>query len=746
MTLEGESLAVGSPAPSPDDGSSNSVILPVDAAARLQRLTAAFHGSIERPRTSPLYRAGLAAVALAMVVLPILYVALAIFAGWGVVAADRALIDSGLTGRALLFGLLTVTVGGGVAVLFMFKPLFAPKPAQPKSYTLARTDEPVLFGFIDHLCSVVHAPSPGAIDAVCIVNAAAGFRRGVLSFVGPDLKLTIGLPLVAGLTLRQFTGVLAHEFGHFSQGTGMRLTYVIRSVNHWFARVVYERDSWDEALHRWAREDGGWIAAIARVAQGAVWITRRVLWALMMCGHFISCFALRQMEYDADECETRVSGSDAFEATSLRMSQLGMASQAAHNQLAETWKERRLVNDLPAFVVARLGTFDSDTLEKIHELALGRTTGFLDTHPADADRIRAARRIDVPGVFDLEAPADVLFMKFEALSREVTRRHYGNMLGEGAEQAKLQSVSQVMASTQADVEAADALRQVFGPLLMPVRALAMAPLLVEIPQDATEALASLRTLIRQMHKMASDARFSMQRCAGVGSRLIELEQQLGVVEVGAEGLGAEAASEISRLRDALRQAGDEEKSAAKAFDQYLQIAVRRLGVAIGLGGCAAVANQLKNEPAAVMEIEPVLTAMAALQGNETEITAIRAHLLRLHGALVDLNSSNGGSQQTVNAIQNAARVLANRLRKLRSALNVPYPFEHAAGNWSLGTFLVESPPSHDDIGEVLQASQLAVSRAVETHVRLLAHVCRLVRRVERALMPDAPAHPLSGAE
>jgi hypothetical protein len=33
-----------------------------------------------------------------------------------------------------------------------------------------------------------------------------------------ELVLTIDLPLVAGLTLKQFTGVLAHEFGHFSRG------------------------------------------------------------------------------------------------------------------------------------------------------------------------------------------------------------------------------------------------------------------------------------------------------------------------------------------------------------------------------------------------------------------------------------------------------------------------------------------------------------------------------------------------
>jgi len=69
---------------------------------------------------------------------------------------------------------------------------------------------------------------------------------------GNDLVLAAGLPLVAWLSLRQFAGVLAHEFGHFSQGAGMRPTYVIRSISHWFTRVIYERDEWDDKLVQWS--------------------------------------------------------------------------------------------------------------------------------------------------------------------------------------------------------------------------------------------------------------------------------------------------------------------------------------------------------------------------------------------------------------------------------------------------------------------------------------------------------------
>ena len=34
----------------------------------------------------------------------------------------------------------------------------------------------------------------------------------------------------------------------------MRLSYMTRSINYWFSRVVYERDEWDERLTNMARQ------------------------------------------------------------------------------------------------------------------------------------------------------------------------------------------------------------------------------------------------------------------------------------------------------------------------------------------------------------------------------------------------------------------------------------------------------------------------------------------------------------
>lgn len=98
----------------------------------------------------------------------------------------------------------------------MFKPLFArPAPAaQPLAVNPGA--EPTLYAFIAKVCETVHAPMPDRIDIDCQINAAAGFKSGG-GWLNGALVLKIGLPLMAGLTVRQFAGVVAHEFGHFSQ-------------------------------------------------------------------------------------------------------------------------------------------------------------------------------------------------------------------------------------------------------------------------------------------------------------------------------------------------------------------------------------------------------------------------------------------------------------------------------------------------------------------------------------------------
>ena len=171
------------------------------------------------------------------------------------VAPDDERRDPGGPGQRQ--GRLLVYLGpaliGVVLMFFMVKPILA-RPSRNAIPFRSTRAEPVLIAFIQAICRQIRAPMPRRVQVDCTVNASAGFmRQGIAGVLSNDLVLTIGLPLVAGLTVRQLGGVLAHEFGHFAQGGGMRLTAIVRGVNAWFARVVFERDEWDLRLEEWSK-------------------------------------------------------------------------------------------------------------------------------------------------------------------------------------------------------------------------------------------------------------------------------------------------------------------------------------------------------------------------------------------------------------------------------------------------------------------------------------------------------------
>ena len=144
----------------------------------------------------------------------------------------------------------------------------------------------------------------------------------------------------------------------------MRLTYVIRKINYWFARVVFERDSWDVSLEQ-SRNTDWRIAIVLHGARGCVWVSRRILWALMHAGNAISCFMLRQMEYDADSYEAKVAGSDAFESTASRLRVLNVATQTAYEDVRQSWASSRLPENLPLLIDHKASSLPAEVHQKL---------------------------------------------------------------------------------------------------------------------------------------------------------------------------------------------------------------------------------------------------------------------------------------------------------------------------------------------------------------------------------------------
>jgi Zn-dependent protease with chaperone function len=379
------------------------------------------------------YKLGLGLVTLAMVLLPCVYIALTALAGYGVYYfATHYFADVWTWHIPGRFGPLvkvvcscTPLLVGTIVVFFMVKPIFARRANQMQPITLNPDHEPVFHALVHRICEIVGAPAPREIRLNCEVNASAGFRRGFRSFFGNDLVLTVGLPLLAGLSMREISGVIAHEFGHFTQGAAMRLSYIIRRVNFWFARVIYQRDSWDATLDDWAESEDGWVAFMVGCARPGVWFSRLILKGLMLVGHAITGFLMREMEYDADRCEIHVAGSEGFEWAMFHLAEAGATTNWLHHEMAKTWRaSHRLPDNIPMLVAHHVAQMSDDARAKVAAGVCTGKSGWLDTHPSHGDRIAAARRIGAPGLFTEDAHAIDLLQNFYTLGKFVTLAHY----------------------------------------------------------------------------------------------------------------------------------------------------------------------------------------------------------------------------------------------------------------------------------------------------------------------------------
>lgn len=397
----------------------------------LQEILQAFQGEIRPVRRTLLYRFGIVFLSFIMLLLPALY--LILIGGVAYLVFHHATTNLPRIGQmrsywALFFLYVGPLVIGSILLFFMIKPFLARRSRTVPLRSLEFGEEPLLFALVTRIARAVDAPEPKRIALDCQPNASAGFASFWGALLGGDLVLTLGLPLLAGLSIQQLAGVIAHELGHFSQGAGMRLSYLVRSLNLWFARLVYERDDWDESLAQGC-ERGDSLSLLLLLAIFCLWLTRRLLWLFMMLGHAFSCFMLRQMEYDADRVESRLAGASAFIETTKQLMRLNAATNLAGQVASQSWRAQgKLPEDLSGLIVRIVQGFSPEELRTIEQMEAG-ATGLFDTHPCNRDRCARVQQDNPSGIFHLEGSATRLVHDFPRLSRAVSLDFYRETIG-----------------------------------------------------------------------------------------------------------------------------------------------------------------------------------------------------------------------------------------------------------------------------------------------------------------------------
>lgn len=721
----------------------------VSYESRSETILAPLDATIPRVRKPALYQLGAFVVACVMVLLPIIYLALIAALAYALyfhAVHDVVILQGSGSIRGRLIAYIAPLVIGGAMLFFMVKPLFAPRRRRAEPHVVSRDAEPLLFAFVDKLCRLVGSPAPREIVVDCEVNASASFRRGFLSFLGNDLTLTVGLPLVRGFNLRQLTGVLAHEFGHFTQGAGMRLTYVVRGISYWFARVVYERDSWDEGLISASKESGSALVNIVLgIARGGIWLTRRILWALMKVGQVVSAFLLRQMEYDADRYEVRVAGSDAFADTFSRLRDLSVGAHAAHNQLATSWREKRLTTDLPELIVEQADAIPEDVRARIAEQAAAAQTGSLDTHPSDSDRVESARREDAPGVFHLGAAATTLFKDLDELSQAVTRSFYEDVLGIRLDAVSLVDTGDMLAEAGERAEIRAATKRYFMGSALGVNPFFPGDASMPPVREADEARRSLEDVRASVAAAAPQAHKAKAGLIAADTHVITRTVGDLLTEIKAEVDWGKLQMPI----ETRESGGAVSVEAAEAVRTRSRLAMRPLHEALASRLSAALSClqlpevSARLDPGVSEETERCLETLAALRRALPSVETAR----QTHGVLMVLLSQLGGNERHgvyVRRVKRASEELGEQLGAIRSQLSdVRYPFAHADETTSVGVYCVGDVPPGEAVGDIASAADRALERYFEIYFRSLGKLARVAELVEGALgfeplaMPEA---------
>lgn len=760
----------------------------VDPSARAtltpEQLRAAFTGQVERPRVRPLYLLGMALVAGAMVLLPLLYLALIAllayglyeYVAWGLDLLEsnprppiagggrrRSSADDSITStKVILYALPFI---GGLAVMaFLLKPLFAPRPKRREPFTLSPDSNPLIYGYVEMLCWLMKAPMPSRIDVDEFPNASAGFRAarwrgggGLFSLVAGwfwmlkgEVVLTVGLPLVGGMTTTQLTGVLAHEFGHFTQRLAMRLGWIISNINHWLGSLAYERDSWDERLDLLQRNESmAILIPVVLLIKGMVWLTRLILKGLVLAAHAMSCFMSRQMEYDADEWQCRVVGSAAFRETFDQIDLLSFASSVVFGNMHDRWRERRLPDDLPGYIVGTAQSFKPEVKARLLAASRGEPVPgaspdeapeqpkrhLFDTHPTRPQRDAAALALQAPGVFRLDQPASSLFADYHSLCKQVTYNHCKLILGDDIAQATFVPTSALVHQHQSNLAAADALSEF---CMDDDIASALRPRVDSVPmlRDAKATAESLVQARKRMAQFVKDAVAMLEQDSEHWKKELLAWQARYALSSGIKPTKDEIAAGLKTL-DAAKAAS---RIAADAVDArminpypYRDAAEDRIRAALALYRHPDAARKLPSADADLQMAETMISAHSVLGLCRSASRLLTREIAGADRIILHLQK-HPKHQPSIETLARICDEIRSHITSMRGTLlSEPYPFPHAAGQLTLAEFVIGTSPPPEYLLDVAGHGRDCLERYFDTRRRALMQIAELTLKMEKTL-------------
>jgi len=654
---------------------------------------------MQRERSSTAYSLGLLGVILLSLIAPLIYFSLlaavlASLTAFFLYTPELVASTRGI-GRMLVLTFPPVLLG--ILLVFLVKPLFS-KYESARMLEITRRDAPGMFALIGVLAKRIGVPRPQQVFVNIDANAMVMPTKGLRSLARGELQLCIGLPLLASMSGRQVTGVLAHEFGHFTQRSAMFCSYIVNSINAWLANRAYERDSLELWMQRRMNDSMPFVVAVLFwLAQGMIWIVRQVFTGLFQFNVRMTRYMSRQMEYDADRYESRIGGSETFRDTSVELRAMSYACGKAHNVNRDALEEGQLLDNFPAAALTlrqRFTDADREILEK--DLLREQVTHF-DTHPPDADRIRhAEQRGDVP-LMEIDFDSRRLLRDFDGWCRKATRWEY-KLYGLRDFESGITPNDVLLQSSEEIDKAYEALNVYFSAALTgPMMGLSRSSSTELIALDWQETVTAIR---RELPRMESAV-----------ETLRQMEERLKFMDLGK--LMERHEVPVQRSSFSLPSSSAEDDAVTGSCHQQVRDVKTYLGSIEPLyRRRLEFAHEAKGLAA---ELESIVTTLQGLQGLEHILEDLETTTWRLEATLgyLDDDSGNNGLMEMSASLQ--AACYQNMQRLVTSLQRVPDSSadgENAASvadTLARWTRLETDEPLDDAVLELRRCQKLAYS-------------------------------------
>jgi hypothetical protein len=390
--------------------------VPTTPTITAEQLAAAFTGQIELPKVSLGRRLGTWLVLVVLLLLVAVY--FAILGGLGFGVYWLATHDFGTSIPSWVVSV--AMAAAALLLLCLIRPLVMPRERPAEIVPLAADNQPLLADFIAKIAGHVHASPPAVMQAECSPRITLDSKGRTLS---------LGLPLVMNLTVDQLGGLIAAQLAQHRRGAGCGPANLIRSINGWMWRSVYQEDRFDRWITRANLRPGFHLGRLLLPLRAFSFLARVVLWIPMFIGNTVAASLARESELDADRTAARLIGGPAWTATIERVKVVAFTWEGILTELPFLYKEQQLPDSLPHFLAERMADVTPDLATTLLASVIKEEEIPFDSRPSVADQSAAIAVEPAAGVLACPLAAQGLVSDCGGLSRQVSWDYYTARFG-----------------------------------------------------------------------------------------------------------------------------------------------------------------------------------------------------------------------------------------------------------------------------------------------------------------------------